>query len=90
MAHSQRDKQKLLSRINRLKGQLGSAARLIEDEEECYKVLQVLASCRGALNGLMGDMVDGHVQMHVVKARTKRAASRAGREVTEIMRSFWK
>lgn len=90
MAHSQRDKKKLLSRINRLKGQLGSAARLIEGEEECYRVLQVLASCRGALNGLMGDMVDGHVRMHVVQAKTKRAASRAGREVTEIMRSFWK
>ena len=90
MAHSRKDKKQLLTRINRIKGQLDSASKLIGAEGDCYKVMQVLASCRGALNGLMLDLVDGHIHSHVVTAKTKRAASRAGREVTGILRSFWK
>lgn len=90
MAHTKRDKKQLLTRINRLKGQLESAARKIEKGDECYKVMQVLASCRGALHGLMLDLIDGHVKMHVVQAKTRRSAASGGREVTQIFRSFWK
>lgn len=90
VAHTKQDRKKIISRINRLKGQLDSTARLLERDADCYKVLQVLSSCRGALNGLMGDLVDGHIETHVVKAKNKRSATKGGREVTEILRSFWR
>ena len=60
MAHTIKEKQKILSRVNRIKGQLEAFSKAIEGEQDCYQVMQLLASCRGALNGLMGEVVEGH------------------------------
>ena len=90
MAHSIRDKKKILTRIKRIQGQLDALSAAVGSEKECYQVMQLLDSCRGALNGLMGDMVNSHIQDHVVMATNKQAAAKAGDELIEIMRSFWK
>ena len=52
--------------------------------------MQLLASCRGAMNGLMTDIVNSHIKDHVVKAATKQDASDAGDELIEILGSFLK
>lgn len=90
MAHSSKNKEKLLKRINRLKGQLTSASEKIESGEDCYKVLQLLASCKGALNGLMGELVEGHIEDHIVKADSKPRAAQGAKELNEILKSYWK
>lgn len=90
MAHTIREKKKILARVNRLKGQLEAFAQAIEQEKDCYQVMQLLSSCRGAVNGLMGDLVEDHIREHIVKAETKKDAATGGEEVIEIMRSFWK
>ncbi len=90
MAHTNQDKKKIQARINRLKGQLDSVAELLESDGDCYKVMQVLGSCRGALNGLMGEVVEGHISSHIVGATDKRQAIAAGKEVSEILKSFWR
>lgn len=90
MAHTIREKAKLVARINRVKGQLDAVSQIVEAEGEAYKLLQVLSSCRGALTGLMGEVIEGHILEHIVEAPTKRDAVQAGKEVTEILKSFWK
>lgn len=90
MAHTIRDKKKINTRVNRIRGQLDAFAAAVESEADCYKVMQLLASCRGALNGLMGDLVEGHIKDHIVMASTKQTAAQAGDELIEIMGSFWK
>ena len=90
MAHTIREKEKLVSRVSRLQGQLNAVAAGLEREEDCYKLLQTLASCRGALNGLMGEIVAGHIREHIVGAKNAKEAATAGEEAIEIMESFWK
>ena len=90
MKHSISDKKKLITRINRIKGQLAALSTAVEAEDDCYKVMQLLASCRGAMNGLMTDIVNSHIKDHVVKAATKQDASDAGDELIEIVGSFLK
>ncbi len=90
MAHTIREKQKVLARVNRIKGQLEAFAKGIEAEADCYQVMQLLASCRGALNGLMGDVIEGHIREHIVEADNKKLAADSGEDLIEIMRSFWK
>jgi len=90
MAHTQRDKKKIITRINRIQGQLNALSGAVESEADCYKIMQLLASCRGALNGLMGDLVSGHIKDHIVLASNKQDASKAGDELIEMMGSFWK
>jgi DNA-binding FrmR family transcriptional regulator len=90
MAHTIRDKQKLISRLKRLQGQLTAAQNSLEGEDDCYKVLLTLASARGALNGLMGDIVEGQIREHIVGAGSAKEAAHAGEETIEILKSFWK
>ncbi len=90
MARSLREKGKILARVNRIKGQLDAFAKAIEADGQCYEIMQVLASCRGALNGLMGDVIEEHIREHVVEAENKKLAIEAGEELIEIMQSFWK
>jgi hypothetical protein len=54
MSHTIRQKKKLIARVSRLKGQLGAVERALEAERPCGDILQLLASIRGALNGLTG------------------------------------
>ncbi len=54
MSHTIRNKEKLLARIRRLKGQMEAVERALDDSKPCGEVLQLLASVRGALSGLTG------------------------------------
>jgi DNA-binding FrmR family transcriptional regulator len=90
MPHPIRDKGKIVARVNRIKGQLDSFTKAIEADEECYPTLQILASVRGALHGLMGDLIESHIREHIVEADNKKLATDAGEELIDIMQSYWK
>ena len=90
MAHIAADKAKILARVNRIKGQLEAFSKAVDSDEDCYKVLQLLASCRGAMNGLMSEVIENHIREHIVEAENKKMASESGDDLIEIMRSFLK
>lgn len=90
MAHTIRDKAKIIARVNRIRGQLEAFGKAIETEQDEYQVMQLLASCRGAMNGLMSELVEGHIREHIVEAENKKLASEAGEELIDIVRSFLK
>lgn len=90
MAHTIKDKVKIISRVNRLKGQLDAFVKALEAEQDCYQNMQLLASCRGALNGLMSEVVEGHIRDHIVGAENKKSAAEAGEDLIDIMKSFLK
>lgn len=90
MAHTIKDKAKLISRVNRLKGQLDAFAKGLEEGRDCYQNMQLLASCKGALNGLMTEVVEGHIREHIVEAENKKSAAESGEELIDVMRSFLK
>ena len=89
MAHTSRNKIKLLHRIRRIRGQLDAVAAGIESEAECASVLHTLVACRGALNSLVVEMIEDHVRYHVVDPRRRPTAaqSEATSEVIELLRS---
>ena len=90
MAHTLRNKTKIIARINRIKGQLGALSKALESDQDCYQNMQLLSSCRGALNGLMAEVVEGHIQEHIVEAESKKLAAESGEDLIEIMKSFLK
>lgn len=81
MAHTTKDKEKLLNRVKRIKGQISGIEKALQDNEDCSRVLQTIAACRGAINGLMAEVLEGHVRFHVVDSRRKQTAGQA--EATE-------
>lgn len=90
MAHTINGKTKILARVSRIKGQLEAFSKAIEAEQDEYQIMQLLASCRGALNGLMAEVVEGHIREHIVESENKKLAAEAGEELIDIMRSFMK
>jgi DNA-binding FrmR family transcriptional regulator len=66
MSHSVREKQKLLNRARRIRGQAEAIVRALEDEKGCEQVMHLIAGCRGAINGLLAEVVEEHIRTHLV------------------------
>lgn len=92
MAHTRRDKDKLLKRVARISGQVEALRKALENEEECSSVMQLLASCRGAFNGLMAEIVEGHVRCHVLgeNERANSPKAQAADELIDLIKSYLK
>lgn len=65
MSHTIADKEKLLLRVKKIKGQLSSLEKALEDEKECFKILQQISAARGAIHSLMSEVLDGHIKEHL-------------------------
>jgi FrmR/RcnR family transcriptional regulator, repressor of rcnA expression len=83
-----RDREKLVTRARRIRGQIEAVERALTNEkEDCADTLQLLAACRGAVNSLMAEVMEDHIRDHI-------GGSRASQEVTEdllaIVRAYLK
>jgi DNA-binding FrmR family transcriptional regulator len=65
MAHTVANKDKLLLRVKKIKGQLSSIEKALEDEKDCFKILQQISASRGAIQSLMSEVLDGHIKEHL-------------------------
>jgi FrmR/RcnR family transcriptional regulator, repressor of frmRAB operon len=90
MSHTVRDKAKLLARVRRMKGQMEAVERSLEAEAPCGQTLQLLASIRGALAGLTGEVIEGHLHEHVVHAEGDAERARAAEELVDVLRTYIK
>ena len=91
MSHVFDDKKKILARIKRIKGQLDAVERSINEESECFKILQTLSACRGAMNGLMGELIEGHIKEHVVHhPNPKSKEDKAALDLITLLKTYWK
>lgn len=92
MAHIQRDRRKLVARVNRLIGQLEAVRTLLESEEDdearCYEVMRQLSSIKGAHKGLMSAYLEGFVGDHLQMAAKRGTVEEFADELLEIVRSF--
>ena len=91
MSHTTKDKKKLLSRIRRIKGQVVAIERALDGDTECEDILQLVASCRGALNGLMAELIEGHVRFHVLSPQQKTLPSQveAADELISVVKRYF-
>ena len=91
MSHTIRNKTKLVKRVARIRGQLDAVVRALEEEVECGDVLRVIASARGAMDGLMAEVLEDHIRAHAFRnARPNTNDARAADELVDVMRSYLK
>lgn len=92
MAHTTRDKKKLLTRIRRIKGQVEALEKAVDGEHDCSAVLLLIASCRGAISGLMSEVVEGHIREHVIDPhnRPTRQQTDAAEELIDVLKTYLK
>jgi DNA-binding FrmR family transcriptional regulator len=65
MPHTIKGKKPLLMRVRRIKGQIEALEKALEQESDCSAVLQQIAAIRGAANGLMAEVLEGHLREHL-------------------------
>ena len=92
MAHTIRDKKKLLNRVRRIRGQIEAVEKRIEQEQDCSTILLTIAACRGAINSLMAEVIEGHIRFHVVdpdqQPTTEKA--KAAQELIDVVKAYLK
>ncbi len=91
MPHSPQEKKRVLARVRRIRGQCDALERALQDGADCAPVLQQIAAIRGAVNGLMSEVMEAHVR----ETFGQSAADEAGRaervaEMTALVRSYLK
>jgi DNA-binding FrmR family transcriptional regulator len=92
LSHTTKNKVKTLSRVRRIKGQVEAIERALEGDSECEDILQLVASCRGALNGLMAELIEGHLRFHVLVEGQKTLPSQreAADELIAVVKRYFK
>jgi DNA-binding FrmR family transcriptional regulator len=92
MGHTIREKSRLLNRVRRIRGQVDAIERALENSDRCSDVLQLIAATRGAINGLMAEVMEGHLHDHVASPEIVTDAERAkgAEELIAVIRAYLK
>jgi DNA-binding FrmR family transcriptional regulator len=91
MAHIKSNKDQLIARVRRIAGQIGAIEKAIEEDAGCSAVLHQVAGARGAINGLMDELIEEHVREHVARPDLDdRARSAGAEELIAIVRRYAK
>jgi len=92
MTHTVREKAKLIARVRRMKGQIDAIERSLQSEAGCEQVLHLIAGVRGAMAGLMAEVVENHVRTNLVDPQKHPGAldSEAAGQLMDVVRSYLK
>lgn len=92
MSHATENRARLISRTRRIKGQVAAIERTLEGEGENEDILQLVAACRGALNGLMAELIKGHLKFHVLPPASNAPPSQveAAEELVILLKRYFK
>ena len=92
MSHTVREKQKLMNRVRRIRGQVEAIERALDDELGCEKVMHLIAGCRGAVNGLLAEVIEDHVRTHLVDRERDPDALKedAVEQLVDVVHSYFK
>jgi DNA-binding FrmR family transcriptional regulator len=90
MSHTIREKQKLLARVRRIRGQVEALERSLGEEAGCDRVMHQIVGIRGAVAGLMAEVVEDHVRNHLVSPQKNAVARDAAEQLIEVVHSYLK
>ena len=92
MSHTIRQKQKLLARVRRIRGQVEGIERALDSEAGCDQIMHLIAGTRGAMAGLMAEVVEEHVRTHLVDAdkHPKALNTDAAEQLLDVVRTYLK
>ncbi|MGA2115267.1 MAG: metal/formaldehyde-sensitive transcriptional repressor [Bryobacteraceae bacterium] len=92
MAHTTEEKKRLLNRIRRIMGQVAAIERGLDEEADCSEILHNISACRGAMDALMAEVIEGHIRFHVLAADGSATAeqTRAADDLVSALRAYLK
>lgn len=81
----------LIARVRRIAGQVGAVERALQNGTGCSEILHLAAAVRGAVNGLMDEIIAQHLAEHVARPGLGDAERTAGAdELLAVIRRYAK
>ena len=90
MSHTKSEKEKLLARVRRVRGQVEAVERALENEKGCAAVLHLIVAARGAMNSLMTEVIEDHIRLHIVYPVKGAERVRGAEELIEAVQAYLK
>lgn len=91
MGHVSANRDSLIKRVKRIAGQVQALERELEADADCAKTLHLVAATRGAINGLMEEIIEDHARAHVADPTlSEEARSKGVEELLEAIRRYSK
>jgi DNA-binding FrmR family transcriptional regulator len=91
MTDLDKEKQKLVSRIKRIRGQVDSIERSLTTGDDCADVLMLLANVRGGINSLMAEVMEDHIRHHLLSPeRTLTPPQELAEDMIDLVRAYLK
>ena len=92
--HSPEDKKRATTRLRRIRGQVDALERAVEAGADCAPILQQLAARRGAVNGLMAEILDSHLRGEFIQLasdpKIRKQHQQSIDQVIALVRSYLK
>ncbi|HTW50091.1 MAG TPA: metal/formaldehyde-sensitive transcriptional repressor [Acidobacteriaceae bacterium] len=91
MSHEAREKQKLIARVRRIRGQVDAIERSLTGGENCADVLMLLANVRGGINSLMAEVLEDHIRLHMLSPeKGSMDSTELAEDLIELVRAYLK
>jgi DNA-binding FrmR family transcriptional regulator len=86
-----KEKQKLVARIKRIRGQVDSIERSLTTGDDCADVLMLLANVRGGINSLMAEVLEDHIRLHLLASEKSLAPPQElAEDLIDLVRAYLK
>ena len=85
-----RERQKLIARIRRIRGQVEAVERSITSDEQCADILMLLANIRGGINGLMAEVLEDHIRHHLASKDAAPMTADLAEDLIDLVRAYLK
>ena len=85
-----KERVKLLNRVKRIRGQMDAVERTLAENRDCSDVLMLLAAVRGGINGLMGEVLEDHIRLHLLKDGHAPLTPDLGEDLIDLVRAYLK
>lgn len=86
-----REKQKLIARVRRIRGQVDAIERSLTQEEHCADVLMLLANIRGGINSLMAEVLEDHIRLHMLSPeKSSMNSTELAEDLIDLVRAYLK
>lgn len=91
MAHLSKNKDRIIARVRRIAGQVAAIERTVQDDGSCSETLHLVAAVRGAVAGLMDQLVEEHLRAHVAApGLSEEERAEGAEELATVLRRHFK
>ena len=91
MSHLDKEKQKLVARIKRIRGQVDSIERSLSAGDDCADILMLLANVRGGINSLMAEVLEDHIRLHLLSTdKSLTPPQELAEDLIDLVRAYLK